>query len=298
MKSTFHAAQPLVIRGLILDPLVLNASGAVDPFSVDPAWRCEPELVQSLGGFVTKTTTEEVRTGNPHPWVEVHPDDDRTLINAVGLANPGIDATLQSIDAMADAVQIPIVLSIAGDAQSCQRMVARAERYPQIVGYEVNLSCPNVSGGLIGADEAATRAVIAAVRSATERAVIAKLTPASNIARIGAAAEHAGADALTAINTMPVHAVHNDGRPILGTVNAGLSGRMLHFIAVRCVAEVAVAVRIPVIGVGGVACAASVGRMFHAGASAVGVGTGIVLDPTAIPSIVAAAGCGTSQNML
>ena len=298
MNAPLHAALPLKIRGVSIDPPVVNASGAIDPFSPDAAWRCEPEIARMFGVCVTKTTTIDAREGNPQPWVELHPHDDQSLINAVGLANPGIDAVLRRVAQLQPALGVPVLLSIAGDAAACVALVNQAERSPQIAGYEVNLSCPNVGGGLIGADPEASAGVVAAVRARTERPVIAKLSPASDIARIAVAVERAGADAICAVNTMPVRAVDDDGQPILGTINAGLSGRLLHPIALRCVAAVAAVVKIPVIGVGGVASAAAVRRMFHAGASAVGVGTGGVLDAQSLSEVITAAGCATSPNML
>jgi dihydroorotate dehydrogenase (NAD+) catalytic subunit len=287
MDAVAPQVTPVAHTGRELDPPVLNASGAVDPFAVDPDWRFEPHLLAQLGAFVTKTTTENAAPGNPKPWVEVMPGDAASLVNAVGLANPGISATLVATQTLHEQLGIPILLSLAGSPGSCTRMVQQAEACAWIWGYELNLSCPNTSGGLVATDPVASAATVAAVRAATARPVIAKLSPAASIARVGVAVCDAGADFVAAVNTIPILAVGTDGAPLLGSRRGGMSGRALHHIALGAVADLADHVDVPIIGIGGVDSVEAARRMCDAGASLVGVGTAAVLDPSVFTRIIA-----------
>lgn len=278
----------LRLRELVIEPPLLNASGAFDVAATDPDWRAEPATARPLGAYVTKTVTRAPRAGNPRPWVDQLAAG--TLVNSVGLANPGIDAIRHEWSWLPRAVGCPIVLSIGGSAAELCEIVRLAQRLPWVAAYELNLSCPNVRG----ADEfAAGRAArveeaVRVARAVTSRPLLVKLSPASGeLAMVARAAEEAGADAITAVNTMPIRALDDDGEPLLGVPDGGMSGQLLHPIALRVVATIAASVELPVVGVGGVGSRAAARRMFAAGALAVGVGSAAAIAPSVIADVAA-----------
>ncbi|MCW2956328.1 MAG: dihydroorotate dehydrogenase catalytic subunit [Thermoleophilia bacterium] len=265
---------------LRLDVPLLNGSGAVDVVSSDDDWNLPIGAVRELGGFVTKTLTRDARAGHPHPWADTV--DEHSLINAVGLANPGIDAALAEWRTLPAQLGLPIIVSIGGDVGDLPELARRVDDAGWASAIELNLSCPNVHGGLVAGDPAAVEAAVHAVRSVTRLPLFAKLTPACGSPReVARRAEAAGADALTCGNTMPIRWTSADGAPVLGAgAHGGLSGRALHPIALHLVSEAASVVSIPVVGLGGVDSEEAARRMLDAGARIVGVGTGAVLDPT------------------
>jgi len=281
---------PITVRGLHLDPPLLNGSGAVDVVSVDPDWNLPDDALRKLGAFVTKTVTMAPRTGHPQPWAEVWGEG--SLVNAVGLANPGITAAMRDWRGLESRLgsggsNLPVIVSVDGAPEDVTALVQLVDAAGWASGIELNLSCPNVAGGLVAADPAAVGHVVGLARTATDLPIFAKLSPASgDRAAIARAAQGAGADALTCGNTMPIRAVGPDGRPLLGAgPDGGLSGRALHHIALRLVAETAAAVDIPVIGLGGIESEETAQAMFDVGAAAIGVGTGAVLDPPLIATL-------------
>ena len=278
----------LQLRGLVIDPPLLNASGAFDVSAADPDWAADPAHVAALGAYVTKTVTTEARAGNPAPWVEeLGPD---TLVNSVGLANPGIDEALVAWAGVPELLGCPVLLSLGGDVDELADMVIAAERAGWMAGYELNLSCPNIrgAGAQAASDPNAVAAAVAAVRGHTERPVIPKLSAAcGDLAAVARAAEAAGADAISAVNTMPVRALDDDGEPVLGSADGGMSGAALHPIALRAVATIASATELPVIGIGGVASRAGARRMFRCGARAVGIGSAAAIAPTVLRDVAA-----------
>jgi len=244
-----------------------------------------PELLERVakagaGAVTTKSCSLMPRQGHPNPTVL---DWGHGLINAIGLANPGVEEMSRIIAEARRRLApwgVPIIASIFGGTPeefvAVARRVARAR--PDFI--EVNISCPNVEvekGLPFAAEPESAAQVTAAVKGAVSIPVIIKLSPnVADIARIALAVEEAGADAIAAINTVPgmVIDVHS-GRPILANRTGGLSGPAIRPIAVRCVYEIARAAKVPIIGIGGVTCGRDAAEMIMAGATAVGVGSAV-----------------------
>jgi len=260
-----------------------------------------PELaraadVSRVGAIVMKTVTREPREGNPTTRVAETPSG---MLNAIGLENPGLERFREYSLPKARELGVPLVASVAGrspeDYVECARVLDSAGG---IVAIEVNLSCPNDRDAgegrtplAFGQDPAAAAEVVGAVRAVTKLPVWAKLT--SCVADIGALARtctDAGADAITAVNTIPGMAIDvRRRRPVLAATTGGLSGPAIFPVALRCVREIARALEskgVPVIGCGGVSSAEDVVAMFLAGASAVQVGTATFSDPRAAVRMV------------
>lgn len=239
--------------------------------------------LEALGGFVTKAVSLEPRHGAPAPRVA---EFDGGMINAVGLANPGVDAVLANdLPWIAAHVHRPRVLvNIVGrEAHEFGEVVARLDDAPGFQGYELNVSCPNVKqGGLeFGADPDALRAVIRGARAATKRALFVKLSPTlPNVADTARLAVDVGADGITVINTIPGLVVDVERRrPVLGFGSGGVSGPGLLAVGVLAVWRVRQAVPVPVIGAGGIQHATDVLQFLMAGASVVAIGTAGLADP-------------------
>ncbi|HJN07483.1 MAG TPA: dihydroorotate dehydrogenase [Pirellulaceae bacterium] len=234
-----------------------------------------------LGGIVPKTITMLSRPGND-PWRTV--ETSAGLLNSIGLDNDGIDAFLEHHLPYLDGLASPLIVSIAG--RSHDEFVSMAERLSAssgIAAIELNISCPNVSGGVdYGTDPELCGRLVAGVREHCALPVLAKLTPnVTSIVEIALAASEAGADALSLINTVLGMAVDwRQQRPLLGNVMGGLSGPAIKPIALRCVHQVAQAVKTPLVGIGGIATIDDVMEFLVAGASAVQIGTANYYDPT------------------
>jgi dihydroorotate dehydrogenase (NAD+) catalytic subunit len=242
-----------------------------------------------LGAIVPKTITAAARIGNPPPRTVEMPSG---MLNAIGLDNDGIDYFISHHLPFLRTLPTAIIANIAGkNEEEFVAMAARLDVEPGLAGLELNLSCPNVAGGVdFAVDPAVTRRVVAGVRKATRLPLLAKLTPnVTNIVPIAAAALEAGADALVLINTLIGMAVDwRRRRPVLGNVTGGLSGPAIKPIALRLVWQVARELRAPIIGVGGIQNVDDAMEFLVAGASAVQVGTANFYDPQAAPKIVAA----------
>lgn len=237
--------------------------------------------LSALGGLVTKAVTLRPRQGNRPPRIVETPAG---MLNAIGLANPGLDVFLREEVPFLQNVGCPVVVNIAGEAEDEYGELARAlDGIPGLAALEVNISCPNVHcGGMsFGVDPVATRSVIARVRHSTQLPVIAKLSPnVTAIASIAQAAQQGGADIISLINTLVGMVIDvQAGRPVLGNVIGGLSGPAIRPVGVRMVWEVAGAVSVPVIGMGGIMNAQDALEYIMAGASAVMIGTGNFVDP-------------------
>lgn len=234
-----------------------------------------------LGGIVPKTITKLPRPGN-NPWRTV--ETSAGLLNSIGLDNDGIDAFLEHHLPYLAALASPLIVSIAG--RSHDEFVSMSERLGQangIAAIELNISCPNVSGGVdYGTDPEMCGRLVSGVRDACPLPLLAKLTPnVTSVAEIAQSAAEAGADALSLINTVLGMAVDWRGqRPLLGNVLGGLSGPAIKPIALRCVYQVAQAVKIPLVGIGGIATIDDVMEFLVAGATAVQIGTANYYDPT------------------
>jgi dihydroorotate dehydrogenase (NAD+) catalytic subunit len=234
-----------------------------------------------LGGILPKTITLNPRPGNPPPRTC---ETTGGMLNSIGLDNDGIEAFVERQLPYLASLKTAIIVSIAGKSQEeFVQMAARLESVPGIAALELNISCPNVSGGVdFGIDPKACEKVVAGVRSASSFPILAKLTPnITNIVEIARAAETGGADAISLINTCLAMAVNwRKRRPILGKVLGGLSGPAIKPIALRMVYQVARAVRIPLMGIGGIATIDDVMEFLVTGATAVQIGTANFYNPT------------------
>ncbi len=237
---------------------------------------------EQLGGWVSKTVTLRPRPGNDQPRIC---ETEAGLLNSIGLENRGIDHYLAEVlPALAQADTV-VITNIGGEAvEEFAELARRLESEEAVDALEVNLSCPNVQGGRLPfATEPRNAAeVIGQVRSATRKPIIAKLSPnVANIGRIARAVEEAGADALTAVNTLLGLAVDwRTGKPGLATVQGGYSGPGMKPVALRAAWESARSVSIPVIGCGGIASAADALEYLVAGCAAVQIGTACFADPS------------------
>lgn len=244
--------------------------------------------LSGLGGVITKTITPSPRAGNPAPRIVETPAG---MLNAIGLQNPGIDAFIAHRWPFLQQLNTRIVVNIAADTvEEFARMAARLDRLPGIAALEINISCPNLKqGGMaFGVDPASAAAVVRAVKHATELPVIVKLTPnVTDITQVATAVEAAGADAISLINTLVGMAVDvNLRRPVLGNITGGLSGPAIKPVALAMVWKVHRAVRLPVMGIGGIRTGRDALEFIIAGATAVQVGTATFTDPNAGIAIV------------
>ena len=251
-----------------------------------------------LGGIVPKTITWLPRPGN-QPWRTV--ETSAGLLNSIGLDNDGIEAFLEHHLPYLANLDTAVIVSIAGrTVDEFVQMARKLDALPGIAALELNMSCPNVSGGVdFGTDPVRCGELVGHVRQACDLPVFAKLTPnVSNIASVAKAAAEGGADAICVINTLLGMAVDwRRRRPMLGNVMGGLSGPAIKPVALRCVHQVANAVDIPVIGVGGISTIDDVMEFLVTGASAVQIGTANYYDPTvtmklldALPTAIAELG--------
>ena len=235
----------------------------------------------AVGGLVSKTVTLRPRPGNPAPRIS---ETEAGLINSIGLENKGLEAYVAAtLPEMAEADTV-VVTNVGGESlDDFAAVAARLDGEAAVDAMEVNLSCPNVDGGRLPfatEPEAAAR-VIERVRAATAKPIFAKLSPnVSGIGRIARAVEEAGADGITAVNTLLGMSVDwRSGRPGVATVQGGYSGPAIKPVALRCAWDCARSVSIPVIGCGGVSTADDVLEYLVAGCTAVQVGTACFADP-------------------
>ncbi|MCA9150417.1 MAG: dihydroorotate dehydrogenase [Planctomycetales bacterium] len=241
-----------------------------------------------LGGIVPKTITRLPRPGN-RPWRTV--ETAAGLLNSIGLDNDGVDVfRAHHLPYLRD-IGCPIIVSVAGSSRDDFVYLASQFKLEDgIAALELNISCPNVSGGVdFGTRPESCAEVVAGARNATDLPILAKLTPnVSQIVPVAQAAAEAGADGLTLINTLLGMAVDwKRRRPLLGNVVGGLSGPAIKPVALRCVHQVARAVDIPIIGVGGIATLDDVMQFLVTGASAVQIGTANFYAPDVSMRILA-----------
>lgn len=252
--------------------------------------------INSLGAYITKTITLNARTGNPPPRIVETPSG---MLNSIGLENKGLNYFIKNKLPELNSVKIPIIVSIAGDDEKEFVGLTKAlSKVKKVSGLEINLSCPNikrakgkgsrVKGDIIAQDEKATYKIVKAVRNVSNLTVIAKLSPnVTDIVRIAKAAESAGADAVSLINTFIGMAVDIETRkPVLGNVTGGLSGPAIKPVALRMVREVYKNVDIPVIGIGGIMDYKDAVEFILCGANAVQVGTANFVNPSAPAEII------------
>ena len=241
-----------------------------------------------LGGIVVKGTTGQRRQGNAYPRMAETPAG---MLNAVGLQNVGVDTFCAEVYPRIHHFDTNILVNVSGSSieEYCD-VAAKIDALDAIPGIELNISCPNVKQGGMGFGTRPEMAaqVVEAVRRVYHKTLVVKLTPnVTSIVDIARAVEDAGADALSLINTLLGMAVDVERqRPMLSTVTGGLSGPCVKPVAVRCVWQVAHAVQIPVIGMGGIVTAADALEFLMAGAKAIEVGTANFLDPRTTVQIV------------
>ena len=271
--------------GIELDNPIIPASGT---FGYGHEF-AELYDINCLGTLSMKGTTRQPRFGNPTPRIAEAPAG---MLNAVGLQNPGVDAVIsQELPKLAQVFHKPVIANVSGfSVREYAEVSAKLAAQPQVGWLEVNISCPNVHGGgmSFGTEPAAAAEVTRAVRSVTEKPIILKLSPNSpDIVSLAKACEEAGADALSLINTVLALRIDlKTRRPVLANCTGGLSGPAIFPLALRMVWQVSEAVRIPVIGLGGVSSAEDVVEMMLAGATAVQIGAANLKDPFACPRII------------
>lgn len=239
--------------------------------------------ISRLGGIFVKGTTLHARQGNPYPRMTETPSG---MLNAVGLQNKGVDYFCQHIYPQIYPYDTAMIVNVSGS--QIEDYVATAEKInalEHIPAIELNISCPNVKeGGMaFGVTCAGAASVVRAVRAVYDKTLIVKLSPnVTDITEIARAVEAEGADSLSMINTLLGMAIDAERRrPILSTVTGGLSGPAVKPIALRMVWQVAQAVHVPIIGMGGIASAADAIEFLLAGATAIEIGTYNFVDPTA-----------------
>jgi dihydroorotate dehydrogenase (NAD+) catalytic subunit len=240
-----------------------------------------------IGGVIPKTVTPVPRIGNPPPRTVETPSG---MLNSIGLDNDGLETFIEKHLPYLLSLETATIANIAGRTiDEFASMAARLDEFDQLAGIELNISCPNVSGGVdFGTNPDSARKVVEEVRGACSLPVIAKLTPnVTDVVRIARSAAEGGADAVSLVNTFQGMAIDwRRRKPVLGNVLGGLSGPAIKPLALRCVYQVARAVDVPVIGIGGIATIDDVLEFLVAGASAVQVGTANFYDPGASARLV------------
>lgn len=265
------------IGGLQMKNPVMTASGTFG-YGVEYADFVD---LSEIGGIIVKGTTLNHREGNPYPRMAETPSG---MLNCVGLQNKGVDYFVEHIYPEIKDIQTNMIVNVSGacveDYVATAEKINELEKIPAI---ELNISCPNVKqGGMaFGTTCAGVESVVSAVREVYKKTLIVKLSPnVTNIAEIALAAEASGADSVSLINTLMGMAIDAEKRkPILSVVTGGLSGPCVKPVALRMVWQVAKAVKIPVVGLGGIMNATDAIEFFLAGASAIEIGTANFVDP-------------------
>lgn len=271
-----RASNGLRIGGCRFSSPVLTASGTFG-FGLD-----FPHISNRLGGVVTKAVTLVPRAGNPPPRIWEVPGG---VVNSVGLENPGIVRFRDEIEPKLRRLKCRVIVNIAGFAVAeFARLAGLMEELPAVTGVEVNVSCPNVhqGGALFGQNPRTVERITRAVRKATRKPVLVKLT--ANFVdplETARAAEAGGANAVTLINTLFGLVLDRDGKPVLGGRNGGVSGPALKPFALYCVDRVAGQIGIPVVGCGGIMTGQDALDFLNAGARLVQVGTASLRNPSA-----------------
>jgi len=272
------------IHNIVLKNPVMTASGT---FGYGEEFADFIDLSR-LGGIIVKGTTGERRQGNPYPRMAETPSG---MLNAVGLQNVGVETFCKEVYPRIKNIDTNILVNVSGSSIEEYCTVAeQVDALENIPGIELNISCPNVKkGGMgFGTDPAMAAQVVKEVRKVYHKTLIVKLTPnVTSVMEIAKAVEQAGADSVSLINTLLGMAIDVERqRPYLSTITGGLSGPCVKPVAVRMVWQVAHAVQIPVVGLGGISCAADALEFLMAGAKAVQVGTANFLDPAVTVKIV------------
>ncbi len=283
--------------GIELAHPVINGSGTFDAIAARTVFGKALDDQFPFAAFVSKTITLAPRAGNPPPrlW-----EAQAGLVNSIGLPNKGLERYITEDLPELARLPVPLITNVMGStAEEIAALLGACDKRTEIAAVELNVSCPNVHTGLdIGADPAALERVLSTVRAQLHKPLIVKLTPnCADVAACASAAEQAGADAVSLINTLRAAALrppapHDDassrGTPWLGGGTGGLSGAAIRPVALAQVAAVARRVSIPVVGMGGVQSAAHARHLLDVGAKLVAVGTESFRDPTVAARIAAA----------
>lgn len=277
----------VTLFGNVLDNPVIPASGTFG-FGYEFA---EWYDINILGSVSLKGTTLHARYGNPLPRIAECPAG---MINAIGLQNPGADKVIDEEIKKLDAVYGKKVIANIG-GESVEDYVKTAEKFnraDKVFALELNISCPNVKGGgmAFGTDATVAKSLVQAVKAVSNKPVIVKLSPnVTDISAMARAVEEGGADAVSLINTLVGMRLNlKTARPVISVKTGGYSGPGVFPVALRMVYQVSSAVKIPVIGMGGISSAYDVVEMMYAGATAVMVGTANLIDPYASKKIIQA----------
>jgi dihydroorotate dehydrogenase (NAD+) catalytic subunit len=278
-------AGPTTLCGIELQHPIINASGTFDAIAARLAFGDAVIDRFPFSAYVSKTITPAPRVGNPPPRLWEEP---AAMVNSIGLPNKGLDGFLGSDLPVLAELPVPLIVSVmATSVEQFAPLVEAVAARDEVAGLELNVSCPNVHSGLIvGEEPGETSALIERLRPLTAKPLIVKLTPnVADPAAIAIAAEQAGADAVSLINTIKAAPLLADGRPWLGAGSGGLSGPAVRTIALKQVADVAAAVEIPVVGMGGIERGSDAAALLGAGATVVAVGTASFRDPLAAERI-------------
>lgn len=271
------------IAGIKLRNPVMTASGT---FGYGKEFADYLDL-ERIGAIITKGLSLRPKAGNQTPRIVETPGG---MLNAIGLQNVGIDAFIQEKLPFLRTVNTPVIVNLYGNTlEEYGELAEKLDKLPEVAGLEVNISCPNVKqGGIVfGTDPKAAYEVVSLVRQSTIKPLIVKLSPnVTNVVEMAHACVDAGADALSLINTLTGMAIDlQKRRPILANITGGLSGPAIKPVALRMVWQVAQAVEVPLIGIGGIMTATDALEFMLAGATAVQVGTANFLDPSAAQNI-------------
>ena len=272
------------IPGLDLKNPIMPASGCF-AFGIEYT---ELYDISKLGAIMIKAATKEARFGNPTPRVA---ETSSGMLNAIGLQNPGVDEIISNQLKKLEAYDVPIIANVAGsDIEDYVYVADKISKAPNVKALELNISCPNVKHGGIqfGTDPDVARNLTEKVKAVSSVPVYVKLSPnVTDIVAMAKAVEAGGADGLTMINTLVgIVLDRKTGKPIIANTTGGLSGPAIKPVAIRMVYQVAQAVNIPIIGMGGVMDEWDVIDFISAGASAVAVGTANFTDPFVCPKII------------
>lgn len=272
------------INGLLMNNPVMTASGT---FGYGKEYEDFVDL-EKIGGIIVKGTTLHKREGNPYPRMAETPSG---MLNAVGLQNKGVNYFINHIYPQIKDIPTNMIVNVSGSSiESYVKTAEAINELEKIPAIELNISCPNVKkGGMaFGVSIQGASEVVSAVRKVYKKCLIVKLSPnVTDITEIARAAEASGADSVSLINTilgMAIDAEHR--RPLLSTVTGGMSGAAVKPIALRMVWQVAKAVKIPVIGLGGIMNARDAIEFILAGASAIQIGTANFIDPTITVKVI------------
>jgi len=272
----------LELCGVSLGGPVLNGSGTFDVIAARRAFGDALLERFPFDAYVSKTITLEPRQGNPPPRLWETPAG---MINSIGLPNKGLERFLAEDLPQIAEVPVPIVVSVMGFSRDeLATLVEAVGRRDEVALIELNVSCPNVETGLImGADPGETARAVERLRPLTDKPLIVKLTPnATDPSAVARAAEGAGADSVSLVNTLKGMALHpRTGEPWLGGRTGGVSGPAIRAIALEQVAAVSSAVAVPIVGMGGIASGHDAAEFMAAGAAVTAVGTENFLDPAA-----------------